>query len=249
MKNNVNMTLKSTCCDSPTSTTTEWRSTSIDPSVIVQCVPTSRQFMDCSYWSVEWRVAFFPLSSSNVVYSASPVDDPNAYKGAVVISSPVKPSSNTVKVSKMFACANPLCNYKCNRITEMREHIKQHPFFKQYRCLYPGCTFTSSVLKDMTFHYGYHTGERPYRCTFAHCGFAAPNPSQLRLHMVSHSDDKPFKCSFDNCTYATRYKSALINHERTHTGEKPYKCKYCKSFSAKQKSGLQYHIKTVHMCK
>ena len=67
--------------------------------------------------------------------------------------------------------------------------------------------------------------------------------------MVSHSNDKPFKCSFDNCAYATRYKSALINHERTHTGEKPYKCKYCKSFSAKQKSGLQYHIKTVHMCK
>lgn len=160
---------------------------------------------------------------------------------------PPKPPAEQ-KPSHYFACNHPGCSFECDSADSMREHFKSHSGKHSYRCLHPGCSFTSSVLKDMNYHHSYHTGERPYCCTYPNCGFAAPNHSQLRLHMICHSDEKPYKCSYSNCLYCSRYKSALINHERTHTGEKPYKCKICHNFSAKQKSGLQYHLRTVHKC-
>lgn len=206
----------------------------------------------------------YSSTDTEVVYEAHLVDDPDAYQGAIVIKPgsallfrlsfidiPLPETKHTIPKVRAyrFGCCYLGCDFVSETASDMREHFKDHPGKHQYRCLHPGCKFVSSVLKDMNYHRGYHMGERPFLCDYPNCGFAAPNQSQLRLHMISHSDDKPYKCSFGNCLYVTRYKSALINHERTHTGEKPYKCKYCKSFSAKQKSGLQYHIKTVHLSK
>ncbi|KAK8807773.1 hypothetical protein JH06_1181 [Blastocystis sp. subtype 4] len=256
----------------------------VDPHIVTLCVPSS-QFVQPSH----------NLDTNSIVYTASPIDDPNAFKGAVVVSPGIQypsseakevdaqpdpepqdatPAKEKVKKAKgkgkagpvgkkskkgdpmvdpsrkvMFECCYQSCGFQCTYAEEMRDHTLQHLCRAPFRCLYPGCDFVSKVYRDTVYHREYHTGKRPFRCTVPRCGFAAPNPSQLRLHMHSHSDKRPYKCSFENCSYASRYKSALINHERVHTGETPFKCMYCKSYAAKQMSGLRYHIRRVHLLK
>ena len=215
------------------------------------CIPavSSLAFSGISAVPSPLPSVFYPSINDFCIFTATLMNIPNPFKGARVLYTEIVPPLESCEKSTStctFRCCNPACNFVCETADEMRDHFKEHPGKRSFRCMCPGCTFTSAFLKDLTYHRGIHTGERPYPCTFPGCSFAAPTQTQLRLHQISHSDKKPYKCSFPGCDYASRYKSALLNHERTHTGEKPYRCEICKQFSAKQSSGLQYHMKTVH---
>lgn len=73
-------------CDSPTNPVHVTRVRRIDPLIAALCVPSAHSSVNCVSLSQNSFVALYSLFTSDVVYTASPIEDPNAFKGAVVLS-------------------------------------------------------------------------------------------------------------------------------------------------------------------
>ena len=98
-------------------------------------------------------------------------------------------------------------------------------------------------MNELQLHVKIHTHEKPFECLA--CMLSFSTRSAMRIHEKIHTGEEQHQCTVCNMTCVS--KSALDKHVLTHTGEKPFQCPNPQCSKAfKQKSQVNYHVKTVH---
>eukprot|EP01083_Nonionella_stella_P123957 373877_1 len=135
-----------------------------------------------------------------------------------------------------------LCEYSCQFVYELKEHMKKHP---KYKCDF--CEFGCWRLNDLKSHVGNHKhkcNQCKYECRYAyelkehmkehmdkqrnarykcnHCKFATKWKADYNKHIKNHK----YKC--DQCSFSCKFRYKLVAHSAKHIGEKPYQCRKCK---------------------
>ncbi len=104
------------------------------------------------------------------------------------------------------------------------------------------CGRACGSFSDLEQHLKTHTEEKPFECPVCLSTFATR--SALRIHEKNHTGEEQHICQ--TCDLACVSQSALEKHWLVHTGEKPFDCPVQCGKSFKQKSQVNYHVKTVH---
>ena len=166
---------------------------------------------------------------------------------------------------KTFNCLQ--CDKRCNSLTKLHDHLrvvhtKETPFScsicgKTYgsmesmkrheemhtnerKCACSKCDKAFTCLKNLKRHELIHADSKPYSCS--HCDKQFREQGKVTRHERIHTKEKPYDCS--ECDKKFPTSTQLKSHERIHTGEKPYNCLLCKTYSCKQKSHLNDHVKS-----
>ena len=100
----------------------------------------------------------------------------------------------------------PVCPYKANVNSRLKEHIRQHTGERPYVCNVCSKGFGRKTHLDT--HMVIHSGEKPFKCNL--CSYSATQKGNLKIHMQSHTGEKPYACMY--CDYKAAQKLTLRLH-------------------------------------
>ncbi|KAF2275901.1 uncharacterized protein EI97DRAFT_450698 [Westerdykella ornata] len=132
----------------------------------------------------------------------------------------------------------------------IREGINQSDGRSQWLCTYTGCEYRCDRLAKIQNHVRVHTGERPFVCTYGNCDRSFTRKDKLTQHVKNvHGEEapRPHACTWEGCTKSFGTKQHLKEHIKSHerlfycTGYPP-----CTEAFRKQKT-LDSHIAQKHL--